>query len=333
MQSVQDAHTQRGYNRRPRAPLYYSGLMRAMRVSEWVVAVFFAWTTVLALVLPVSGHIRARTVFANVVVLLLYVWLFRLQQYPLAQITRDWFPQALMILAYKQMGWFAPATHTNFLEHQWIIWDRLLLNRLHGRAIIESLGPILPSLLELSYALVYAVPPITMAVIYVTGLRRRTDTLLTIYLLGLFLSYAQFPFWPSEPPRVVFPGEDNPTVHTALRSFNLWLVGNYGIHTSVFPSAHVSGAVAAAFGIAYLMPQRRRLVLVYFGYSVLVAVATVYGRYHYAVDAAAGFLVGVFGFVFGVWLTVQADHSRARAGSGTPGRVPSAVATKKNDSV
>ena len=137
-----------------------------MRVSEWVVAVFFTWTTVLALVLPVSGHIRARTVFANVVVLLLYVWLFRLQRYPLAQMTRDWFPQALMILAYKQMGWFAPATHTNFLEHQWIIWDRLLLNRLHGRAIIESLGPILPSLLELSYALVYAVPPITMAVIY-----------------------------------------------------------------------------------------------------------------------------------------------------------------------
>ena len=100
-----------------------------MRVSEWVVAVFFSWTTVLALVVPISGHMRARTVLANVVVLLLYVWLFRLQRYPLAQITRDWFPQALMILAYKQMGWFAPATHTNLLEHQWIIWDRLLLNR------------------------------------------------------------------------------------------------------------------------------------------------------------------------------------------------------------
>jgi membrane-associated phospholipid phosphatase len=307
--------------------------MRAMRVSEWVVAVFFSWTTVLALVLPISGHMRARTLIANVVVLLLYVWLFRLQRYPLAQITRDWFPQALMILAYKQMGWFAPATHTNLREHQWIVWDRLLLDRLHGRAIIESLGPILPSLLELSYALVYAVPPITMAVIYATGLRRRTDTLLTIYLLGLFLCYAQFPFWPSEPPRVVFPGEDNPTVHTAMRSFNLWLVGNYGIHTSVFPSAHVSGAVAAAFGIAYLLPQRRRLVLVYFVYSVLVAIATVYGRYHYAVDAAAGFLVGVFGFLFGVWLTARADQYRAHAGAAIASVVPPAISTKKNGSL
>jgi membrane-associated phospholipid phosphatase len=157
--------------------------------------------------------------------------------------------------------------------------------------------------------------------------------LLTIYLLGLFVCYAQFPFWPSEPPRVVFPGEDNPTVHTAVRSFNLWLVGNYGIHTSVFPSAHVSGAFAAAFGVTYLMPQRRRLVLVYFAYAILVAVATVYGRYHYAVDAAAGFLVGVFGFLFGVWLTVQADRHRAREAAAIPGIVPPALSRKKNASL
>jgi hypothetical protein len=88
-------------------------------------------------------------------------------------------------VAYEQMGWFAPAAHTNHLEHEWIVWDRLLLDDLHLRAIIESLGPVVPSLLELSYALVYVVPPITMGVIYALGLRKRADTILTIYLLGL----------------------------------------------------------------------------------------------------------------------------------------------------
>ena len=224
-----------------------------MRVSEWIVAVFFTWTTALALVLPISNHMRARTLLANALVILVYLFLARMQRYQWAQTARDWVPQALMILAYKQMGWFAPAKHTNWFEHEWIVWDRLLLDDLHGRALIESLGPVLPSLLELSYALVYTVPPLTMALIYAVGLRKRADTMLTIYLLGLFLCYAQFPFWPSEPPRAVFPGQDMPAVQTAMRSFNLWLVGNYGIHTSVFPSAHVSGAFAAAFGIAYLM--------------------------------------------------------------------------------
>jgi membrane-associated phospholipid phosphatase len=292
-----------------------------MRVSEWVLAAFFSWTTVLVAIVPISGHMRARILLANAIIAFVYLLLSQMRGRPWVDTARDWIPQALMIVAYKQMGWFAPATHTNHLEHEWIVWDRLLLDDLHLRAIIESLGPVMPSVLELSYALVYAVPPITMGVIYALGLRKRADAILTIYLLGLFLCYAQFPFWPSEPPRAVFPGQDMPNVNTVLRTFNLWLVGNYGIHTSVFPSAHVSGAFAAAFGIAYIVPQRRRLVLTYFVYAILVAFATVYGRYHYAVDAAGGFIVGIFAWPLGMWLVGQAETRRAAR---LPGRIATA---------
>jgi membrane-associated phospholipid phosphatase len=283
-----------------------------MRVSEWIVLVFFAWTTALAVALPISGAMRARVLVTNFLVWVLYGFLVRVPRQPWVEIARDWVPQALMILAYKQMGWFAPATHTNQLEHQWIVWDRLLLDELGGRAFIESAGPVLPFLLELSYALVYAIPPITMGIVYAVGMRKRADTLLSIYLLGLFLCYAQFPFWPSEPPRAVFSGQDLPNVTTVLRTFNLWLVGNYGIHTSVFPSAHVSGAFAGAFGIAYLIPGRRWIVVAYFAYGIFVAVATVYGRYHYAVDAVAGFVVGVVAFPLGAWLVSFVDRRRMR---------------------
>jgi membrane-associated phospholipid phosphatase len=286
-----------------------------MRVSEWIIATFFTWTSVLALTLPISTAMRVRTLAANGIVLLAYILLFRLRDRLWVDYLRDWVPQALMILAYKQTGWFAPAKHTNALEHQWIVWDRLLLDTLHGRALIESLGVALPALLELSYSFVYAVPPLTMGVLYAIDLRKRSDTLLTIYLLGLFLCYAQFPFWPSEPPRTVFAGQDLPTVHTPLRDFNLWLVGNYGIHTSVFPSAHVSGAFAAAMAMLHLAPQRRRLLAAYFTYSTLVATATVYGRYHYAVDAVAGFVIGVSAGPFGALLVTAVQrrrHNRSR---------------------
>jgi membrane-associated phospholipid phosphatase len=171
---------------------------------------------------------------------------------------------------------------------------------------------VIPSLLELSYSLVYAVPPATMVILYACGLRKKSDTLLTIYLLGLFLCYAQFPFWPSEPPRAVFPGQDMPSFHTIFRKFNLWLVGGYGIHTSVFPSAHVSGAFAAYCGIAYLMPQRRKLKFAYLAYACLVAAATVYGRYHYAVDAIGGMAIGVAALPLGVWLLRSRQAGRLR---------------------
>jgi membrane-associated phospholipid phosphatase len=285
-----------------------------MRVSEWIAAAFFSWTTVLAIVLPISGNMRLRTFLANAIVVLVYGWLFRMRRHTWAEMTRDWVAQALTILAYKQMGWFAPATHTYALEHEWIVWDRLLLDGLHGRAIVEFFGPVLPSILELSYSLVYAVPPVTMGILYATGLRKRADAFLTIYVLGLFLCYGQFPFWPSEPPRAVFPGQDMPSIDTVFRQFNLWLVENYGIHTSVFPSAHVSGVFAAAFAVSYVT-QRRRLFSAYLIYAILVALATVYGRYHYAVDAVGGFVIGSLAWPLGAWLLSRAERRRACAGA------------------
>ena len=66
-------------------------------------------------------------------------------------------------------------------------------------------------------------------------------------------------------------------------------MNHYGIHASVFPSAHVSSALSAAWGLLATLPARR----LWMGwamaiYGCSVAVATVYGRYHYAVDAVAG---------------------------------------------
>jgi hypothetical protein len=124
-----------------------------------------------------------------------------------------------------------------------------------GRAIIESLGPVVPSVLEIAYAVVYALPPFAFAVLYLYGRRDKADRLLTIVLLSVLLCNAQFPFWPSEPASVVFAGLDLPSYSTVFRRFNLWMLRNYGIHTSVFPSAHVAAALSTAFGFRLAMPE------------------------------------------------------------------------------
>jgi membrane-associated phospholipid phosphatase len=66
-----------------------------------------------------------------------------------------------------------------------------------------------------------------------------------------------------------------------------------GIYTSVFPSAHVSGAVASALGLVRCLGIRDHAARVALVYALLVSLATVYGRYHYAVDAVAGIAVGL----------------------------------------
>jgi membrane-associated phospholipid phosphatase len=274
-----------------------------MRASEWVLIGYFTYTTVLALVLPLRPPIPTITLVMNGLVFAgfaLLVFAYELRRSEFFSIVRDWFPFPLMLLAYREMGWFARPHYTFELERRWIVWDRLLLRSGLSR-LIEAAGPVLPALLEISYSLVYTLGPFSVAMLYVYRRRERVDRFSFVFFLGVLLAYAQFPFWPSEPPRTVFPGEDFPGYESVFRAFNWWMLGGYGIHTSVFPSAHVSGAFSAAFGTLRTLPEHKWVGRFLLGMAVMIATATVYGRYHYAADAFAGFGVALAAAAIARW--------------------------------
>ena len=267
----------------------------SLRSSEWVVIAFFGYVALISPAFP----LEPRTAFLPFALALLVSALFVVLTYAEAHgnpiffsMTRDWMPIALVLVAYREMDLFSPLARDRHLERTWVAWDRALLHGGFERAI-ESLGWAGPAYLEFCYLLVYAVGPFVVAVLYFEHRRARVNRVLFYYLMGTLLSYALFPYFPSDPPRVVFPGADIPHVMTALRRLNLLLVGGYGIHSSVFPSAHVSSAFSAAWAWLAYLPERKRFGFLMLVYAVSVAVATVYGRYHYAADVAAGFAVSL----------------------------------------
>ncbi len=274
----------------PGRAVLLANLMLCLRRSEWILTVYFAYVAFLAQVLPVPKPIPVLAPTLNATVIggfLLLAWAESLRGRELFRVLRDWYPAPLMLLAYREIGWLAPPRHTYRFEHSWVLWDKRLLNDWGLRAIIESLGPLLPAVLELAYLLVYTTPLFCVAMLYVYRRRERVDRFLTLFLVAILSSYALFPYFPSEPPRRVFPGQDFPNVETLFRRLNWELLEGQGIRTSVFPSAHVAGGFAAAFGMMRLLERRwvGRFLLVL---AVLIATAVVYGRYHYAVDALAG---------------------------------------------
>jgi membrane-associated phospholipid phosphatase len=291
----------------------------AVRKSEWVILGFLVYAAALAALLPVTPSVRHLVTLLNLAILAGYTVLIildrtkldrtkldRTKSAPAFGVVRDAVSLALIVLAYREMGWFAQPHIHHTLEATWVAWDRVVL-RGGAAAVIESIGPILPSILEISYALVYALAPFVVVMLYVYGRREKVDQFLSIFAVAVLLCYAQFPFWPSDPPRVVFIGEDLPSYLTVFRRFNLWMLGNYGMHTSVFPSAHVAGAFAAGFGALRALPERRwvgRFVLVI---ASLIAIGTVYGRYHYLADAVAGLLVALVVFRVRISIGKQAS--------------------------
>jgi membrane-associated phospholipid phosphatase len=281
-----------------------------VRRHEWLLVLYFVYTSVLALTLDLRTPIPPVTVLVNLMVIAglgFLIWADSFRHGLLLGVIRDWFPLLLSLLAYRQMGWFARSHEFRF-ERSWIPLDRWLLRETPLKPAIEFLGPVIPAILELSYTLVYTLAPLSMAALYLYGKRKRSGILLASFLFGVLVAYAQFPMWPSEPPRAIFPNEDLPAYFTGFRKFNLALLGGYGIHTSVFPSAHVSGAFSAAFGIQLALPERPWVWRTLFAVSTLIAIATVYGRYHYAIDAMAGFAIAL-----AYWITV-----RVRAGASRP---------------
>jgi membrane-associated phospholipid phosphatase len=267
----------------------------SIRGSEWVILLFLAYAAAAATLAQLIPALAERIIVSNLVIALAYLLLIHFDgatRVLALSVIRDWAPLAVLLFVYQEMGWFAHPLSSHPLESLWVGWDR---DFLHGGAktAIEFFGPVAPSLLEMSYTLVYAVAPFCLAVLYFYRRRGQAEQLLFILAIAVLLCYGQFPFWPSEPPRIVFAGQDLPTVETVFRRFNLWMLSNAGIHTSVFPSAHVAAAFACAFGMRKALPEHRWVSRFLLVLALAIALATVYGRYHYLADAVAGFAMAL----------------------------------------
>lgn len=281
-----------------------SGRRPLFRSYEYIIIAYFTYTSVLVLLLPLKPPIPAVTLGINALILggLVFLgWVDSLRRTEFLSIVRDWYAPPLLLLAYREMGWCAQPHLNTALEDAWVVWDRVLFYDLGFKALIESLGPVLPGLLEMAYIFVYPMAPLGMAALYIFQRRERIEPFLFNFILAVLVVYALFPYFPSEPPWTVFPGQDFPAYDTVFRRVNGSMLRGQGIHTSVFPSAHVAGAMSAAFALIRLLPEKKWVGRAWMGLALGIALATVYCRYHYTADALAGFGISLVATGASAW--------------------------------
>jgi membrane-associated phospholipid phosphatase len=121
----------------------------------------------------------------------------------------------------------------------------------------------------------------------VRGFREATFLILAAY----FSCFVIFTFFPMESPNFLFPKITGPTTE-----WPMYQLVHSGMQKGVtkgaaFPSSHVAMATVAAWcAYRYFKP----LFLLYAFLAPAIGFATVYCRLHYAVDAVAGLLFGLF---------------------------------------
>ena len=163
-------------------------------------------------------------------------------------------------------------------------------------------------LLELSYAADYVVVG-GGAIFAATAGVEAVTYYWTLVLTSELAAFAPLPWLRSRPPRVVEAAEAAAAVHlwaalnynagvqprmSYFRRVNAAILNNASVQANTLPSGHVSGAVAAALGVAAVDPAVGWLMMIA---AILIAIAAVAGRYHYWIDCVAGAAVAAL-----VWM-------------------------------
>ena len=224
----------------------------------------------------------------------------------LLRIIRDCFPAIVILLAYREAGLLGLPDPSHRLDYLFVGWDRALLQNRWVLVVLQLGAPWLQRYLEFCYSLCYPLVPLGLGALCLLGEWPRhgsrpsfdtahvVDHFWTTVLLALFTCYALFPLFPSTTPRLLFQDLPGPVVAPLFRKVNFWILGRYGIQSSVFPSGHVAAVTATALAVRAHWP---RAGIVFAIAAVSIALATIVGRYHYAADAAAGALIGVAAFL------------------------------------
>lgn len=197
-------------------------------------------------------------------------------------------PPAVLLIAYWCSGllWVAPMAG---IERVLVESDRAL----GIQAASARMPRLVIEVLELAYAGVYPLIPIAFAIHLWFTVSPDADRFWTVILVTDFICFGMLPWIQTRPPRAL---EPSPPWHSPLRSFNVTLLGTASIGVNTVPSGHAAEAMAAAL----LVSDAPWPIAAWMWFNALaISAGAVFGRYHYAVDAAAGWIVAI-----AVWLLV-----------------------------
>ena len=175
---------------------------------------------------------------------------------------------------------------------------------------LESFGHYwLTEAMQLAY---FSYFPLTVGVAAYLWFARGRDAFRLLMLASAFTYYGcylVFLIFPIESPfhtlRHLQKGELAGGVFTAVMSW----IERYGrVHGGAFPSAHVAGATVSLLTAWRFAPL---LGLALTPVVTLLIAATVYGRYHYGVDAIAGAIAGALGVAAAIRLRHRAASRSA----------------------
>jgi membrane-associated phospholipid phosphatase len=175
------------------------------------------------------------------------------------------------------------------------------------------LVPWLIDILAMVYASYYFIPVILIVILYVRGAEAEFSVTIFTLLLGYYLSFVGYITMPTIGPRFTLASLYEVPLRGGVVADSLIHILNAieGNKQDCFPSGHTQMTLISLW---FAFKYRRPLFWIYLPVSVVLIFSTVYLRYHYVIDIAAGFaFAGVTLLLgpklWGWWITRAPDRS------------------------
>ncbi|MBE3099714.1 MAG: phosphatase PAP2 family protein [Planctomycetes bacterium] len=254
-----------------------------MRTSEIIVLGYLVYVAAVAIARPLPRASRVRLLAWGLGLLGLVVGLVTAPAWPLLWLVRDAAPVVYIFICYHLSGPLFTTPQPG-VEAQFAAFDARV-QRLFGMPASIARAPRgVPEFLEGAYFGCYVGLPAGYLALALAGHWAWTDRYWSLVLVAELACYAMLPWIRTRAPwSLELPGPIDRREVT-LRWVNRFVIRHVSIQVNTFPSAHTAGVLAAALGVAPVMPLTGVLLLLL---AASIAAATIVGRYHYAGDAVA----------------------------------------------
>ena len=226
------------------------------------------------------------------------------------RIVGDWYAIAIIPLIYAELALLNTAVwNGRYFDPGIIAWEE----KLFGGHPFSELAASFPNLalsefLHFSYLSYYFIIYAPALYLYVRGRRTEHQQLVFALLLAFFAHYVFFVYFPVQGPRYLFPAPGGAIARGWFYNLAHQVLEAGSARGSAFPSSHVGVSIMATAFAFTALPRIAPVLLIL---TLGLAFGAVYGGFHYATDAALG-------FIYGLMLFAGAPHiARALAGSRT----------------
>ncbi len=254
------------------------------RVTLGYLAVAFAFTLLRG---PRQPSVQITLVLALAAATLVAGWLAPRARRggPLGRLLGEFYPLLLTLGLYTHVGLVngaAGVSHDDLVQG----WELALFGGQVSLSWVRAFpSPAWSTLMHAAYLSYYVILAVSPLGLWLSGRRQAARRALLLIMVSFYVCYATALAFPVAGPRYLFPAATNAATAVPVASLARALLETFSAWGTAFPSSHVAAALVASLSAwrgwrplgALLIPS-----------ALLLAVSTVYGQFHYAVDALAG---------------------------------------------